>query len=102
MKIFIHWDQKDDEDLTRLLTACTWSGSRLQVPRQLSFTFVQDDRDELVPKIQIDVGYTIHGYDDANNLVFAGNIYKVQKNRQRSSVTILAKDVTVQSPREFI
>lgn len=92
MKIFIHWDQKDDEDLTRLLTACTWSGSRLQVPRQLSFTFVQDDRDELVPKIQIDVGYTIHGYDDANNLVFVGNIYRVQKNRQRSSVTILAKD----------
>ena len=92
MKVFIHWDAKDDENLTPLLTACSWSGSRLQVARQLQFTFVQDDRDELVPKINIDCGYTIHGYDDEDNLVFVGNVYSVEKDRQKSSVTILARD----------
>ena len=92
MKVFIHWDAKDDENLTPLLTACSWSGSRLQVARQLQFTFVQDDRDELVPKINIDCGYTIHGYDDDDNLVFVGNVYSVEKDRQKSSVTILARD----------
>ena len=92
MRIFIHWDQKDDEDLSRLITSCTWSGSRLQVPRQLSFTITQDDRDELVPVIKIENGYTIHGYDDEGNLVFVGNIYKVVRNRQKSSVSVLAKD----------
>ena len=94
MRIFIHWDDKDDEDLTRLLTACTWSGSRLQVPRQLSFTIIQDDRDTLIPTVNIDNGYTIHGYsdDDAVNPVFVGNIYKITRSRQKSSVTVLAKD----------
>ena len=94
MRIFIHWDYKEDEDLSRLLTACTWSGSRLQVPRQLQFTFTQDDRDKLVPVIKIEPGYTIHGYDDEDmeNPVFVGNVYKVTRNRQRSSVTVLAKD----------
>ena len=94
MRIFIHWDDKDDEDLSRLVTACTWSGSRIQVPRQLSFTITQDDRDKLVPVVKIENGYTIHGYNDEDmeNPVFVGNVYKVVRNRQRSSVSVLAKD----------
>ena len=92
MKVFIHWDYKDDENLTHLLTACSWSGSRLQLARQLQFTITQDDRDEFVPKINIDCGYTIHGYDDEDNLVFVGNVYSVEKDRQKSSYTILARD----------
>ena len=92
MRVFIHWDQKDDQDLSHLLTDCTWSGSRLQVARQLSFTYTQDDRDRLVPNIPIDCGYTVHGYDDDGNLQFVGNVYSVERDRQRSSVTVLARD----------
>ena len=92
MRIFIHWDEKDDQDLSHLLTACTWSGSRLQVARQLNFTYTQDDRDTLIPNIPIDCGYTVYGYDDENNLVFVGNVYSIEKDRQKSSVTVMARD----------
>lgn len=94
MRVFIHWDEKDDQDLSHLLTACTWSGSRLQVARQLSFTYTQDDRDKLCPVIPIDCGYTIYGYNEADmeNPVFVGNVYSVEKDRQKSSVSVMARD----------
>lgn len=94
MRVFIHWDQKEDQDLSHLLTACTWSGSRLQVARQLSFTYTQDDRDRLVPNIPIDCGYTIHGYNDEDmeNPVFVGNVYSVERDRQKFSVQVLTRD----------
>ena len=94
MRVFIHWDGKDDQDLSHLLTACTWSGSRLQVARQLSFTYTQDDRDTLIPNIPIDCGYTVWGYNDEDmeNPVFVGNVYSVEKDRQKSSVTVLCRD----------
>ena len=94
MRVFIHWEGKDDQDLSYLLTACTWSGSRLQVARQLTFTYTQDDRDKLCPVIPIDCGYTVYGYDekDLKNPVFVGNVYTVEKDRQRSAVTVMARD----------
>lgn len=94
MRVFIHWEGKDDQDLSHLLTACTWSGSRLQVARQLTFTYTQDDRDKLCPVIPIDCGYTVYGYDekDLKNPVFVGNVYTVEKDRQRSAVTVMARD----------
>ena len=94
MRVFIHWEGKDDQDLSNLLTACTWSGSRLQVARQLTFTYTQDDRDKLCPVIPIDCGYTVYGYDekDLKNPVFVGNVYTVEKDRQRSAVTVMARD----------
>ena len=81
-------------DLSRLLTACTWSGSRLQVARELKFTFVQDDRDKLIPKIVLDCGYTVYGYDENNmgSPVFVGNIYSIEKDRSASSVSVMARD----------
>ena len=94
MRVFIHWEGKDDQNLSHLLTACTWSGSRLQVARQLTFTYTQDDRDKLCPVIPIDCGYTVYGYDekDLKNPVFVGNVYTVEKDRQRSAVTVMARD----------
>ena len=94
MRVFIHWEGKDDQDLSHLLTACTWSGSRLQVARQLTFTYTQDDRDKLCPVIPIDCGYTVYGYNekDLKNPVFVGNAYTVEKDRQRSAVTVMARD----------
>jgi len=95
MRIFIHWDGKDDQEITHLLAnSYTWSGSRLQVARQLSFSYVQDDRDKLVPNIPIENGYTIYGYneEDMENPIFVGNVYEVEKDRQSSRVSILARD----------
>ena len=97
MRIFIHWDGKDDEELTHLLVGSyTWSGSRLQVARQLSFAYVQDDRDKLIPNIVLDNGYTIYGYDEADtkleNPIFVGNVYEIEKDRQSSRVSVLARD----------
>lgn len=95
MRIFIHWDGKEDQEITHLLIGSyTWSGSRLQVARQLSFSYVQDDRDKLVPNIPIENGYTIYGYneEDMENPIFVGNVYEVEKDRQSSRVSILARD----------
>ncbi len=60
MKIHIQ-----DKDITPLLTSCTWAGSRLQVARRLTFSYVQDGRDPSVPVIEVDNGFTVHGFDDA-------------------------------------
>lgn len=79
-------------DISHLLTSCTWSGSRLNVARQLEFSFVQDDRDPNIPVIDVDNGYTCYGYDDAGNLVFEGNIYSIERDRAKSSVRITAFD----------
>ncbi len=80
------------KDITHLLTSCTWSGSRLNVARKLEYSFVQDDRDANIPVIDVDNGYTCYGYDDADNLVFEGNIYSIERDRAKSSVSITAFD----------
>lgn len=79
-------------DITPLLTSCTWSGSRLNVARKLEFSFLQDDRDKNIPVIDADNGYTCYGCDDADNLVFEGNIYSIERDRAKSSVRITAFD----------
>lgn len=81
-----------ETDVTRLLIACTWSGDRLNVARQLSFTYVQDERDSSIPVVKVDNGYTCYGYDEAGALVFVGNIYSIEKNRAQSGVRITAFD----------
>ena len=80
------------KDITHLLTSCTWSGSRLNVARKLEYSFVQDDRDVNIPVIDVDNGYTCYGYDDADNLVFEGNIYGIERDRAKSSVSVTAFD----------
>nr|DAY40065.1 MAG TPA: 43 kDa tail protein [Caudoviricetes sp.] len=79
-------------DISHLLTSCTWSGSRLNVARKLEFSFVQDDRDANIPVVDVDNGRTCYGYDDADNLVFEGNIYSIERDRAKSSVSVTAFD----------
>ena len=80
------------KDITHLLISCTWSGSRLNVARKLEYSFVQDDRDANIPVIDVYNGYTCYGYDDADNLVFEGNIYSIERDMAKSSVSITAFD----------
>jgi len=94
MKVFI-----SKTDISHLLTRCTWSGSRLQVARRLEFEFVQDDRDPNIPVIEFECGYTVRGYndkakgpDDTDNMVFIGNIYKVERSRKNGRVSVVAYD----------
>ena len=87
MKIHIQ-----DKDITPLLASCTWAGSRLQVARRLTFSYVQDDRDPSVPVIEVDNSFTVHGFDDAGAEVFTGNIYTIEKDRHHSSVRVVTLD----------
>lgn len=90
MKIAIVADET--VDITPLLTRITWSGDRTQAARKLEFEFLQDDRDPLVPEIGVGSGYTVVGGDDDGNVVFIGNIYSVEVNRQDSRVKVLSYD----------
>lgn len=81
-----------DEDITRLVTRIEWAGSRLQAARSLSFDMVQDTRDPNLPNHPIDNGDTIYGYDEENNLLFQGNVFRVEKDVQASKVKIRAFD----------
>lgn len=80
------------QDITTLLTACTWSGDRTQAARKLEFSFVQSVVDSSIPVIECDCGMTVYGYDEDNNLVFRGNIYKLENDREKSTVKITAYD----------
>lgn len=79
-------------DISHLLTACTWSGSREQAARKLDFTFIQDDRDALIPGVEVDNGMTVYGGDEEGNVVFVGNIYNLERDRKNSTVKIIAFD----------
>ena len=59
MKIF-----HKGKDISTLVKKITWSGSRMQVARKLVFDYVQDDRDTLIPVLEINNGETIFGYDE--------------------------------------
>jgi hypothetical protein len=86
--------QKDVlNDISRLTVGkITWEGSRLQVARKLTFSYVQDARDPNLPNYVISCGETVYGYDEAGNLQFQGNVYSVEKNVQQSTVTVMAYD----------
>ena len=79
-------------DISHLLMACTWSGSREQAARKLDFTFIQDDRDALIPGVEVDNGMTVYGGDEEGNVVFVGNIYNLERDRKNSTVKIVAFD----------
>ena len=79
-------------DITPLLLSVTWSGDRAQAARKLEFSYLQDDRDPLLPQIGISAGYTVVGGDDDGNVVFIGNVYSVEVDRQSSRTKILAYD----------
>lgn len=87
MKIF-----HKEKDISTLVKKIIWSGSRLQVARKLVFDYVQDDRDPNIPVVVINNGETIFAYDEDNNLVFRGNVFEVEKNRQNSNIKIVAFD----------
>jgi len=79
-------------DISHLLMACTWSGSREQAARKLDFTFIQDDRDALIPGVEVDNGMTVYGGDEEGNVVFVGNIYNLERDRKNSTVKVVAFD----------
>ena len=79
-------------DLSPLIGRITWSGSRLQVARKLQFDYKQDARDPNLPNYPINNGETVYGYNEDGRLVFQGNVYKVEKDTQASTVSILAYD----------
>ena len=104
-----------DTDVTPLVIACTWSGSRLTVARTLDFTIVQDDRDMNIPVVKADTGMTVYGYKEADietqtgtlfaqaettnddkqkeaQPVFVGNIYKIERDRAKGTLHITAHD----------
>lgn len=79
-------------DISPLILSCTWSGDRTQAARKLEFTYLQDDRDPLIPQIGIGSGYTVVGGDDDGNVIFIGNAYNVEVDRQNSRTKVLAYD----------
>lgn len=81
-----------NDDITRLIESCDWSGSRLQAARKLVFSMVQDFRDPNLPNHFIDNGDTIYGYDEEGNLRFQGNVFRIERDVQDSKVTITAFD----------
>ena len=79
-------------DISQLLTSVTWSGDRTQAARKLEFSFLQDERDSNIPTVDIDSGYTIFGADDDGEIVFTGNVYKMERDRAKSAVKVTAYD----------
>lgn len=58
----------------------------------MNFELLQDDRDPLIPTIGISAGYTVVAGDDDGNIIFRGNVYEMEVDRQNSRVKILAYD----------
>lgn len=80
------------QDISMLVKSCTWSGDTSQAARKLEVEFVADDRDPLLPIVDIDNGMTCYGGDDEGNVVFVGNIYSYERDRKNSTVKFTALD----------
>lgn len=80
------------KDITRLVERVEWSGDKTQAARKLEITALQDDRDERIPVITVDVGYTVQGFSELDELVFEGNIYDVERDREKSSLKMTCYD----------
>ena len=79
-------------DVSPLLISCTWSGDRTQAARKLEFEMLQDDRDALIPAVDVSVGYTVVAGDDDGEVVFRGIVYEMELDRQNAHVKVLAYD----------
>ena len=80
------------KDATHLITEATWSGDKTQAARKLEITMIQDDRDRRVPAWDLDVGYTVQGFTEQDQLVFEGNIYELERDRAKSTVKMTCFD----------
>ena len=58
----------------------------------MQFTFVQDDRDGLVPTVEIGCGFTVAGSDESDNVVLRGNVYDLEVDRANSRYKVTAFD----------
>ncbi|MBR1397939.1 MAG: hypothetical protein IJ563_10460 [Selenomonadaceae bacterium] len=90
MKIEIIAEER--QDISRLVRAVTWSGSRINVARKLEVDFTQDDRDPQCPAINFDNGYTVIATDENGNAFFEGNIYRYKRSRAESNVHFMCFD----------
>ena len=79
-------------NITNLVTSCTWSGDIKQAARKLEFTFVQSDMDFNIPKIDIDCGYTVVAGSESGEVVFRGNIYRIERDRAKNQVKVVSYD----------
>lgn len=79
-------------DATELVMNTIWSGDKTQAARKLEVTFLQDDRDPRLPRLDIDVGYTVQMRDETGTLRFHGNIYDIDRDRAKATVKVTCFD----------
>lgn len=80
------------QEISQLLTSVSWSGDKSQAARKLQFEFIQDDRDENIPIVDVDNGYRVYGADDNGEVVFVGTICQLERDRKKSTVECTAYD----------
>lgn len=80
------------KDATRLVEKIEWSGDKTQAARKLEVTLIQDDRDKKIPVLDLDVGYTVQGFTEKDELVFVGNVYELERDRAKSTVKLTCFD----------
>lgn len=80
------------KDATRLVEKIEWSGDKTQAARKLEVTLLQDDRDKKIPALDLDVGYTVQGFTELDQLVFVGNVYELERDRAKSTVKLTCFD----------
>lgn len=80
------------KDATHLIDRIEWSGDKTQAARKLEVTLIQDDRDEKIPVLDLDVGYTVQGFTELDQLVFEGNVYEIERDRAKSTVKLTCFD----------
>lgn len=80
------------KSIDNLVTKIGWSGSRLQVARALEFTYIFEPRDSNIEPLVLELGETIQAYSEDNTLVFQGNIYRLDRDTNGSSITVKCYD----------
>lgn len=81
------------KNIIQIVREVTWSGDTKEVSRKLSFVIYMNDKDNLMPTININCGDDIILKDDKGQILFGGVIHKVDKKASERTFTYLAYDL---------
>ncbi|WP_010500664.1 XkdQ/YqbQ family protein [Paenibacillus elgii] len=90
--IFRHIQNGETKDITSLIIRATWSGDIREVARKLELSIAVSPSDEKLPRVIIDMADMIMMYDDQEQELFQGYVFKKQKSYNGNELSMTAYD----------
>lgn len=82
-------------NITEISTNIVWEGDDQQVARKVSFDLVVSNKDPNLPRVEVSLGNMIYLYNDDEEELFRGYIFKKDSSSQSNKMKIIAYDGSI-------